>query len=943
MKRIVRLMMVVLLFWFCLGCKRKIEEAAWIISPPAGLRPTAIDRVGVTVIPNGRFLTPRGRQIEVAPHPYGLTLSFDGSTVVTANGGVEPFSVSIVTDILSENPRVRQIPPGYQTDEGVLASVYMGLAVSPDNKRLYVGGGQEGKIIIFDLASGEKVSEINLNIPLLGKNYEDSYLGDLVLSSDGKILYALDQANFRLLIIDTQANNLIGSVGLGRYPFGIALSPDQKRVYAANVGMFAYSRIEGVDLKNPEKQGLLYPPFAFLSKEAREGMEKDGYRVPGLGDPNVPESFSLWEVDVAEPEKAQVTAKIKTGILVGQMVEGVPAVGGASPNSVVATDTRAFVSNGNNDSISVIDTMRDVVISTIHLNLDPRLGSLRGIIPFGLALSPDGRRLYVAEAGINAVGVIDVRHNKLLGHIPVGWFPSKIAVSRDGKFLIVANAKGFGSGPNGGPEFKLGPEGTYIGNLMKGTVSVLPIPPGAELKKETRRVIENNFQFRKTDSPELAWRQNNPIPLYPGQKESPIKHIIFVVKENRTFDEVFGGRAGANGIASLARYGRGVTFTNRKGSKKVENATVMANHLSLGERFAISDNFYCDSDVSADGHRWLVGVYPNEWAETNVASSYGGGREMNYYSTAPGVLAFVGASGAIYPEDYLEAGSIWDNFARHGVDYFNFGLGFQFATQVEDNKRFKHTGTTHVINYPWPAELMDHTSRIFATYNTSIPDQFRVDMFIKDFSERWSGEGKMLPAFLTVYLPNDHGARERPEDGYPFRESYMVDNDLALGRLVEFLSHTPAWKSMAIFVTEDDPQNGVDHVDAHRSILMLISPWAKKDYVSHLHTSFGSITKTFWNILGLPCLNQYDAGAEDLAGMFAEQPDFAPYVALPADMRIFDPQKALDPLDEKFNWKALAQSPELDDPETIRDWMSEDKQAEKSAQHNAPGEKKQDD
>jgi hypothetical protein len=299
---------------------------------------------------------------------------------------------------------------------------------------------------------------------------------------------------------------------------------------------------------------------------------------------------------------------------------------------------------------------------------------------------------------------------------------------------------------------------------------------------------------------------------------------------------------------------------------------------------------------------------------------------MKLDSTAPGVMAFVGASAAIYPEDYNEAGSIWDQFARRKVDYFNFGLSIQFATPIEDSVRFKYTGTTHVINYPTPAELAEHTSRVFATYNTSIPDQFRVDMFIKEYNERWAGEGRVFPSFVTVYLPNDHGAGERPQDGYPFRESYMADNDLALGRLIEFLSRTPYWKDMAVLVTEDDPQNGVDHVDAHRSVLMVISPWSKKGWVSHVHTSFGSILKTVWHVLGLPYLNQYDGGADDLADMFTVEPDLSPYSAIPADPRIFDPQKALDPLDEKFNWRALRESPLLDDPETIRNWMKEDKE-----------------
>ncbi|MBN2408475.1 MAG: hypothetical protein JXE07_01960, partial [Candidatus Aminicenantes bacterium] len=551
--------LAVCFFFGSLGCRQEVRREEWLISAPAGLEPTRIDRLGKTVIPNGRILTPRGRQIEVAPHPYGFVQSPDGSLAVTANSGVRPFSVSIISDLFGENPAVRQIPEGFETEEGVLESVYMGLAVSPDNRILYVGGGQEGKVVIFDLLTDTRSGHIEANGELHGRRYEDSYIGDLILSRDGRILYALDQANFRLLIADAESRKWLAGIGLGRYPFGIALSPDGRRVYAANVGMFEYSRIEGVDLDDPERLGLPHPPFSFLSKDAREGTEIDGYRVPGLGDPNVPESFSVWEVDVSSPSQPRVTAKVKTGVLVGEMVEGIPAVGGASPNSVVATDRRIFVSNGNNDSISVVDADKNSVARTIPLRLDERLGNLRGIIPFGLALSPDQKRLYVAEAGINAVGVIDIRKGKVLGHIPTGWFPSRLAVSADGRSILVANAKGYGSGPNGGPEFTPGPEGTYIGHLMKGTVSIIPIPKEADLQEETRQVIANNFRFEKRETAARGAPSEHPVPLYPGEKSSPIRHAVFIVKENRTFDEIFGQVAGADGEAALARYGSGVT------------------------------------------------------------------------------------------------------------------------------------------------------------------------------------------------------------------------------------------------------------------------------------------------------------------------------------------------------------------------------------------------
>jgi hypothetical protein len=196
----------------------------------------------------------------------------------------------------------------------------------------------------------------------------------------------------------------------------------------------------------------------------------------------------------------------------------------------------------------------------------------------------------------------------------------------------------------------------------------------------------------------------------------------------------------------------------------------------------------------------------------------------------------------------------------------------------------------------------------------SIPDQFRVDVFEKEFKEKWGAGKDPMPEMLTVILPNDHGAGERPEAGFPYRESYMSDNDLAVGRIVEFLSHTPYWKNMMIVITEDDAQGGVDHIDAHRSILMVISPYTKRNYVSHVHSSFGSIFKTFWNVLGIPYLNQYDAGATDLVEMFITKPDFTPYNAVPVDVRVFDPQKALDPFDEKFDWKELEKGPVMDNP-----------------------------
>jgi len=897
------------------GCQQKGKNL-WIISAPAGNRFTHIDKQGVTVIPNGRLITPLGKSIQTAPHPYGLALSPGGNIAVTANSGTNPLSITIIRNILSDNPEVQQVPPGPSTDRGVLASVFMGLAVSPDNKTVYVAGGQENKIFLFDLKTGEKTGVINCADSSGITDYSDGYIGDMVLTRDGKTLYAVDQIGFRMIVVDTETQTLKHSVPVGRYPFGICLSPDEKKVWVANVGMFQYRLIKDGTGDSAKIKPLAFPAFGFGTQEMVKGIKNDTIDISGLGEPNVPESFSVFAVDVENPDNPRVVSKIKTGHLVGSVVEGIPAVGGSSPNSMVATDKYVFVSNGNNDNISVISTEKDTVVHTIYLKPDKRVRQFRGVIPFGLALSPDGQRLYVAEAGINAVAVIDIPEMKVLGHIPTGWFPSKLKVSPDGKKLIIANAKGFGSGPNGGKNFVRGPEGSYIGSLMKGTVQVLDIPADEQLEKMTKQVVTNNFSFAKAGDSVFEKRKNNPIPLYPGEKTSSIRHIVFISKENRTYDEVLGQLKNAEGDPSLARYGRNVSFKNRKKTDSVINATVMPNHLKLAGTFAFGDNFYVDSDVSADGHRWLVNTYPNEWVEVNTSASYGGNRSFKRNSDAPGIYAMTGAAGAIYPEDYNEAGSMWDHLERNNIGFFNFGFGIMFEPGVYRDS-FKYTGIKHFVNYPVPQPIYDKTSRTYATFNTSIPDQFRIDQFIREFNAKWTDGKEEMPALLTVIIPNDHGAGERPGAGYPFRESYMADNDLAVGRIVEFLSHTPYWKNMLIVITEDDAQNGVDHVDAHRSVLLAISPWIKRDYVGHRHYSFGSIFKTFWNILGLPYLNQFDAGATDLADLFSDTPDYTPYSAVEVDTRIFDPQKALDPLDEKFDWKSLDESPVIDNPEDM--------------------------
>lgn len=902
------------------------QQRDFVISAPAGDEYVTINKDGKTVIPNGRYISPLGNTHMVAPHPFGLAISSDGNIAITANSGTSPISINILKNILSEKPEITQIPENPKGDKGILESAFMGLVISPDNKTVYVAGGQSNKIYKFDIGSGKPLGTIDCSFKNSKLDYSHGYIGDMVGTKDGRYLYAVDQIGFRMLTIDLLQEKLIASTPVGRYPFGISLSKDEKTVYVANVGMYEYSYVKKKVNGEWKRGSIAIPGFAYDTPEAEKGIETDTVQIPGLGPVQSEKAFSVWALQVKDPLKPQIIAKIKTGKMVGEMVEGIPAIGGSSPNSIVSAGNYVFISNGNNDNITVLDSHKQKIITHIKLAPEERLSKLRGIIPFGLAVSPDEKRVYVAESGINAIAVIDVSSLKVIGHIPTGWFPAKLKVSPDNKKLIISNAKGFGSGPNGGATFKSGPAGSYIGSLMFGSVQVCNIPDDKDLGDLTRKVIENNFMIKKVSDSSLSWRNNNPIPLFPGQKESPIKHIVFISKENRTYDEVFGQLKNGKGDPSISRYGEGVSFSNSKKTASVESASVMPNHLKLARTFSISDNFYVDADVSADGHRWLVNTYPNQWVEATTAAGYGSNRTYRSDSAAPGNLGINGSAGAIYPEDYNEAGSMWEHMERNKISYFNFGFGVMF--EPGDYKdHYKYGGIKHLANYPMPKPLYSRTSYTYPTYNMAIPDQFRVSVFENEFNEKWGTGKEVMPSVLTVILPNDHGAAERPAAGYPFKESYMADNDLAVGRIVEFLSNTPYWRNMLIIITEDDAQDGVDHVDAHRSVLMAISPYSRKNNISHTHSSFGSIFKTFWNILGVPYLNQYDAGASDLADMFTDVPDFTPYKALPSDNRFFDPQKALDPFDEKFDWKALKEGPEMDDMnDMIRESRRQDRQ-----------------
>jgi YVTN family beta-propeller protein len=901
---------------FVSGCAKHPAQVAELVAP-AGNRPAEIIPGGTSILPNGRLITPQGVQVKVAPHPYGLALSPDGKMLVTSNSGTWPFSVSIISDLSSSQPAVKQIPPGYppRNSETDPKSVYLGVAIAKDNRTLYLSEGNNGKIGIFDLQTRRDLGTMDLNGRYQGKTYRHSLAGDVKLSPDGKDLYALDLAYFRMVVFDTHSRRMIASVPVGRLPFGLALSPDGKTAYVTNVGMFRYSLVPGYNPKDALHTGLDFPPFGFPSKAAEDGTVVQGKKIPGLGSPNVPQSNSVYVMDVADPAHPEVKARTRTGIPTGPK-----SVGGSSPGAVVAGADKVYVSNSAQDSISILDARTGKVENTLLLQPTKTVEGLRGLLPFGLALSPDGSRLYVACAGINALAVIDTQQEKVLGYVPTGWFPARVIVSPDGKTLYVDNAKGFGAGPNGGPNFHEGPAGDYIGDITDGEISILPAPQESKLGELTQQVLHNNGFIPKEEPARAA---DFPVPPA-GQPSPEIKYVVFIVKENRTFDQVFGdlksvGGEQVNGDPALAYYGDDAT-ASQKGEPTYQHVRVSPNHHALAERFGLSDNYYVDSDVSVDGHHWLVGNYPNTEFETAWPAGYGGQFDFVPDQNAPGRLEIGSTSPS--PEDFLEAGSLWEHLARNHITFRNFGENMELAGYTEEGGS-EPTGVRESVNIPMPEVLFQNTSRTYPNFNTSIPDQYRYTQFKKVFDERYVSGKQPLPQFMYLWLCNDHTAKPRPKDGYPYRASYVADNDLALGKLVDLFSHSPFWKNMAIFVTEDDAQDGQDHVDAHRSLLLVISPYSRRG-VSHVHESMISILKTFDLIFGIPPINQYDAAATSLADSFTDKPDFTPYTPVAEDSRIFDPAKARDPYYFASHHLPLPPSADLDNPGVIRKQMDLD-------------------
>ncbi len=826
-------------------------------------------QTGVTaILPNGRAIHPVGNWIPLAPYPFALAVRPDGGQIAVPSIGF-PFALNVIDNPSAANPAVKRMPEGSKKDPDV--EVHAGLAYSPDGTLLYVATGDSGKIRVYRTNDWKTTGVASLDGLIGNKTSSGSFAATLTISADGKTLYALDQANFRIVILDAARLTKLAEIPTGNYPMSLALSPDGNRLYVANTGLFAYKTIPGYKKDDELGTGLHFPPFGYPSNAAREGVIVEGKKIPGLGDENSVRGSSLWTCDVHDRRHPIITAKLRLGTRISETPG--ETVGGAAPTGIAATHDEVFVSLAHDDSVVKVSADGSHLLAQVALSpfVGPRFQDsngrpLRGVMPSGLAVH-DGR-LFVAESGINAVGVLDAATLQIIEHIPVGWNPSAVSFSPDGKVLYAINTKGKGTGPNGGKQHDPNSP-NYIGELEMGSLSVIALADLTNADALTQSVIASN-------SADVADR--SPLPQ--------LKHCFLIIRENRTYDEVLGDVADANGDPALARYGLDGWAEEQTSATHLH---VTPNLHSMATQFAMSDSFYVDGDVSNDGHRWIIGMDPTPFFNTAWSSRYGGRRTSDFGAAQPGRRAVFGDADGPMPEDEPEFGSLWEHIAASGRGILNYGEGLEIEGD-DEIAGAEPEGQRLFLNASLLEPVFENTDRKFPTFNLGIPDQVRVEEFKRDLNKRLASN--KVPALIVIRLPNDHTTKPRPADGYPFRASYVADNDLALGRIIEFLSMSAIWNDSAVFVTEDDAQSGVDHVDAHRSILLVASPWVKPGAVSHGHADMGSITRTIDELLGLGALNLEDALAGQITGIFDTSPHMEPFNTLPSDPRVFDPAKA---------------------------------------------------
>ncbi|MFI5454790.1 MAG: bifunctional YncE family protein/alkaline phosphatase family protein [Isosphaerales bacterium] len=731
------------------------------------------------LLPNGWTLKPAGQQIPLADLPLNIIPLADNRHVLTATSGYNAHELSVV-DLADKKVVDRQ----------AVRQSWFGLAVAAEADRIWWSGGGGNVLHAFRLADCRltRTSGPEAETKTGSAREARHFRGGIVLDRDRKVLYSLDVNGGTISALDLASQNELKTAPAGTRPYDVILARNGTQLFVSD--------------------------------------------------------WAGRTVRILDPGDLRTVAKIAVG---------------EHPNQIAVhpTDDRIFVACASSDWVSVIDAKRGIVTETIHTALFPR--APEGSTPDALAIAPDGKTLFVANADNNDVAVIDVatpNRSQVKGFIPTGWYPTAVAVTPDGKHLLVGVGKGNQTKANpfepvkAETQSKATKDGVavarrrsspypYIGTTLSGSLSVVPIPDERTLARYTETVYKNCPYSDKllTDAPHP---EKTAIPTKVGEP-SPIKHVLYIIKENRTYDQVFGDLTRGNGDPTLVMFGREVT----------------PNHHKLAEEFVILDNLYCNGHVSADGHPWSTMAYNSDYIARNWALTYSGRAgvrddEEGELSNAP-------------------SGYLWDACARAGLTYRSYGEYGRRVSQPDGS--FKIEGAV--------PGLIGHMCPDYGVPKVKggrARDTDCADTFIREFGD--FEKNGTLPRFMVMSLGEDHTTGTRPGTYTP--RACVASNDLALGRIVDAISQSKHWPEIAIFVIEDDAQNGPDHVDAHRTVGLVISPYTKRKHLDSTQYGTVSMIRTLELILGLAPLSQYDAAARPMFASFTGKPDLTPYVHEPA-------------------------------------------------------------
>ena len=782
-----------------------------------------LQKDGSILTPTNQLLTPAGTQVLFPGRPVDVLLVDGGKTLVAKNmKGLEFISVA--------DGKVTQTLAQPAAAKGEKAFGFSAVGLIAVGERLWVSDSQSA-IRVAKKGEGGKweweAEPIKLLVPAVkGAAYPTG------MAADGDAVWVCSNRGNDLLRLDAKTGKVTDTVPVGVAPYTPVVAG--KKVYVSNWGG---DRPDGKSITSSGTPVKIDPRTSVANHGSVSVVAKDG---------------DQW--------------KATKSVVVGGHPSGMTA----------SRDGKfVYVANANSDTVSVIATDTDKVVETIDCKPEKRL-------PFGsgsnaLTLSPDGHTLYVANGTNNCIAVVELgsmsggpippfrpQPSKLLGLIPTGWYPGAVKVSADGKTLFVANVKGHGSLND---KRRAAEKGKNSHDHL-GSVSVIPTPSADELKRHTEKANASNRLAYSLAGLEKPRPDAEPVPVPERHGEpSVIEHVVYVIKENRTYDQVFGDMKEGNGDKSLCIFGEEVT----------------PNMHKLAREFVLLDNYYCSGVLSADGHSWVNEAYTTDYLEKMFGQFT---RSYPYEGSDP--LAFP------------TSGFLWDNALLHKKTFYNFGehckttfepkgarWADHYADHVSGTDEFKMTVEPNLPS------LKPYTHPTYPGFQMTVPDVARARLFAAKLAE-WEKAGTM-PNLVYVFLPNDHTSGTSPDQPTP--RAMNADGDLALGQVVEALSKSKFWAKTCVMVTMDDPQNGFDHVDAHRTVGLAVSPYTRqKKTVSTCYNQTGMV-KTIELMLGLPPMTQLDLSATPMRDCFTAKPDLTPYVAeknrIPLD-EMNPPPKKLD-------------------------------------------------